>query len=112
MPALTLNSVDTDNVGAASEATPINIGEQSRAYAGNLRNSIRGQKRAWTVQISHIETADKETILAAIADEAPIVASGDILGGSFTVSVKDNGSQMVPGIVPILWDLNLTFEEV
>lgn len=110
MAELTLDSIDLE-LAQDAEGDPVLIGEQSRAYAGNLRSSIRGQKRVWSAMTGYLDTTDKEALLAAVYGETHITGSGDLLGGSLTVSVKAT-AQKVAGISPVLWSVALAIQEV
>lgn len=77
----------------AQEGAIERIGSESRAYAGNLRSTVREEKRSWTFTTRSLSSSEESDIRAAIADGAFITMSGDILGGaSLLVSAALNGA--------------------
>lgn len=68
----------------AAQSEPERGGEDVRAFAGNLRSTVRWQKRQWTYETIWLSAAAADAIIAAIATR-PVNVSGDITGGS-TVS--------------------------
>lgn len=64
------------------------IGSSSRAYAGNLRSTVRAEKRTWKITTTPMLTADSTTLRAAVALAAQVTCSGNMLGGSVTCEVE------------------------
>jgi hypothetical protein len=111
MAMLTIDSVDVP-VAQMAESPPRYLGELSPSFNGVLRNSIRDSFRIWSVTTGHMTTSEKDTFIAAVADEQPVSASGDTLTGSITIAVELQGSEMVPGLVPVAWVARFVMKEV
>jgi hypothetical protein len=62
-------------------------GSASRAYAGNLRSTIRWEKRSWQVTTLPMLTADANTLKAAIALGAVVACAGNALGSTINCIV-------------------------
>lgn len=89
MSFLTLGGVAVPvSPNGAQEGAIEQIGSESRAYAGNLRSTVRDEKRNWSFTTRSLSSSEESNIRAAIANGAFITMSGDILGGaSLLVSV-------------------------
>lgn len=94
---------------SGGEGEPIAIGDNSRAYAGNERNGVRGQKRTFqVVTIPYVE-ATWITIRAAIALRAHITVSGTVLSGS-SLTMWCRGTAVMDSLGR--WVMSLAGEEV
>ena len=60
------------------------IGSSTRAFAGNLRTTVRAEKRAWQFTTHWLTNTDAAALETAVALGAHVVCSGDALGGSIT----------------------------
>lgn len=108
MASLTIAGTALD-CSEGGEGQPILIGESSRAYAGSLRNSERGQKRTFSVTTIPYVEATKDTVLAAIAQGAQVTCSGTALGGdSLTMQVRGSCKLDSTG----RWVMSLAGEQV
>lgn len=97
MAGITIAGVALD-LQEGGESDPISIGEQSRAYAGNLRSSVRGEKRAFSGVTSPTLEATWDSLRAAVAQGAQVTVSGAILSGdSYTASVR-RSAKAIPGL--------------
>lgn len=65
----------------AAATEPERGGADVRAFAGNLRSTVRWTKRQWTVETIWLSASSADAILTAIAAR-PVNVSGDITGGS------------------------------
>lgn len=63
----------------AAKGPPIVIGETSRAWAGNERSSIRGEKRTWNIRTIKIPTETENAIQAMIARRNQFYAGGEAM---------------------------------
>lgn len=71
------------------EGDPLFVGSEEAAFAGNLRNSIRGQKRTFSGTTAPTLAATWDTLRAAIANRTHVTVSGEILSGdSITAAVS------------------------
>lgn len=96
----------------AGKGAPVLIGAKSRAFAGNERSSIRGQKRVIPILTSPIDTATEAAIQTLIANGAQFPCSGDILTNVSTIcSVDCTASDMIQGL-PGFFQMALTVNEV
>lgn len=96
--------------GGENEA--ILIGEESRAFAGNQRSSVRDQKRIFTFVTAPTVEATWDTLRAAVANRAQVTVSGQILSGdSITASVRVSAKQE-SGATPVRYIITGTVEEV
>ena len=88
----------TVKVARTSAAETIErIGTSSRAYAGNLRSTVRSEKRTWKVTTTPMIAADAATLRAAIALAAQVTCTGNMLGGSVTCEVEMTDGPYVGG---------------
>lgn len=94
MSFLTLAGVTVPtSVSGVQEGAIEQIGSESRAYAGNLRSTVRGQKRNWSVTTRPLTSTEESNIRSAIATGAFVTMSGDLIGGaSLTVSATINSA--------------------
>lgn len=96
---------------SGGKGAPIEIGDTSRAFAGNERTSIRAEKRMWEVVTSYITTAQEAAIQTLIARAAQIPCGGELLNNTtVTCSVRCARSTMVGGTT--LWEMQLVVREV
>ncbi len=99
------------DLSEGGELEPTFIGEESRAFAGNLRNAVRGNKRNFSGVTSPTLEATWDTVRAAVANRAQVTVSGTILSGdSITASVTVN-AKPVPGL-PDYWIITFTGAQV
>lgn len=95
----------------AGESEREDIGGRTRAFAGNLRVSTRAQKRSFPVVTRLLSAAERQAILALIANNAIIPCTGDLLdGATFDCSVKCTGWEMNPSTN--LFRMSLTVTQV
>lgn len=73
------------------------IGSSSRAYAGNLRSTVRVEKRVWKVTTAPMIAADCTTLKAAITLAAQVSCSGDMIGSTVTCEVEITDGPYVAG---------------
>jgi hypothetical protein len=93
------------------EGEPILIGDESRAYAGSQRNSVRAQKRVFGFTTVPTAEATWDTLRAAVALRAQVTCTGAILSGdTLTASVKIS-AKAFPGL-PGYFIITGTGEEV
>ncbi len=88
-------TVHVHSTGASKKAIE-RIGVSTRAFAGNLRTTVRVEKRAWQVLTKTMTNSDAVTLEAAVANGAHVVCSGDLLGGNITCEVTVDGSVYMP----------------
>lgn len=101
----------TIDLQEGGEGEPISIGEQSRAFAGNLRSSVRGEKRTFSGVSAPTLEATWDTLRAAVAQGAQIAVSGPTLSGdSITASVKMS-AKAIPGLPGFMY-ITVSGEEV
>jgi hypothetical protein len=100
MAAITIGGVNLD-LSQFEEGEPIPVGEQSRAFAGNLRNSIRNSKRQFTFEAANTTTTVWESLKTATANRAHVTVIGlvdEVLSAdTITASIKVRASA-VPGL--------------
>lgn len=65
--------------GGAAEREPIRIGESTRAFAGNLRSSVRAEKRSFVFPVLPQPPADLASLRAAIALGRHVSIAGDAI---------------------------------
>lgn len=82
--------------GQATE-TIERIGSSSRAYAGNLRSTVRAEKRAWKVTTTPMTAADCATLKAAVTLAAQVSCSGDMIGTTLTCEVEISDGPYIAG---------------
>lgn len=75
------NTVVIQTAGATEEA-PERGGEVARAFAGNLRSSLRYRKRAWRFTTNPLTQVAYDSLVAASDTGAPVTCSGDALSGA------------------------------
>lgn len=73
------------------------IGSSSRAYAGNLRSTVRAEKRTWKVTTTPMTAAACATLRAAIALAVQVTCTGDMLPASVTCEVEITDAPYVAG---------------
>ncbi len=71
--------------GGQSRQTRLSIGARSRAFAGNLRSSVRATKREWSFQTNPLTVATYDTLVAAIG---VVTVAGDAIGSTITADVE------------------------
>ena len=83
-----------------STKTPTTIGSDSRAYAGNLRSTVRATKRSWQFTTKGLPEATALAIENAVNGGDFVDCSGDAFGG-FTISCRvttgDGSYQAIKG---------------
>ena len=102
----------TGNVSHAKEQ----LGSSSRAYAGNLRSTIRAEKRVWGITTGWMLAADVATLVAAVALGAQVSCSGDVIGATVTCEVTVGDSPYISAFggdgLGFMRQLTLTLREV
>lgn len=79
-------------------------GELVRAHAGNLRNSIRWEKRGWDFSTGFMSEAEVTTLRAAVALGAFVTVSGDFVGGaSILCEVQINEAPYIANGIASFW---------
>ncbi len=81
--------------GASRKAVE-RIGSSTRAFAGNLRTTVRVEKRAWQFTTKWLSNTDAAAIETAVALGAHVACSGDALGGSITCEVTVGDGPYLP----------------
>jgi hypothetical protein len=96
MAFLIIAGVTVDVVtNGARQLPPIEIGKSRRAFAGNLRSSIRSVKRMWSFTTREMLDAEIATLQAAAPHGAYAACSGDSLPASATYEVTYKGGPFV-----------------
>lgn len=72
----------------ATEAEVIRVGEATRAFAGNLRSTVRSVRRSWHFTLAPMTDAALTTLRATCEAGAFVTCAGDALGGSYTCEVR------------------------
>lgn len=81
------------------EGEPIQIGEVSDAFAGNSRNSVRGEKRNFSIVSAPTNQTTWDGLKAAIALSVSGTVSGLLMGGdSVTMRVRASAKAIPGGI--------------
>jgi hypothetical protein len=89
---LILGGVSVDALtSGAREGQPIEIGRSRRAFAGNLRSSLRSIKRMWSFVTRDMTDAEITTLMTAAPHGAFVTCSGDALPGSAQYDVTYPG---------------------
>lgn len=70
------------------------IGAASRAWAGNMRSTIRTEKRAWEVTTKLLAEATAAGIETLVEKNKFVSCSGDALGGTITCMVTVGESEL------------------
>lgn len=73
--------------GSATERI-VRIGSSFRAFAGNLRSTVRAEKREWQITTYPMSNTASATLKAAVDLAEQVTCSGDMLGGSVTCEVE------------------------
>lgn len=112
---LVLNAGDADQILLQGQIVEqderLDIGERTRAFAGNLRVSTRSQKRSFRFTTSYLTYAQKLAVETLTANNAIIPCSGIVLQHeTIQCSVKVTRATMVRGTP--LWELTLSILEV
>lgn len=100
------------SVTDGGEGEPVIIGESSRAYAGNLRNSVRATKRTFNFVSGFVSESTWDSVQAATASQAQVTCTGDILKGDSITAVVKVSAKRVPGMGDALWTITGSGEEV
>lgn len=96
MPFLTIAGITVPvSTGGARETEPEQIGTDSRAFAGNLRTTVRAEKRAWEITTNHMTSTAFGTLRTAVANGAQVTVGGDAIGGTVTCRVRITGATYV-----------------
>jgi hypothetical protein len=87
------------SISGAAEKQKETVGSDSRAYAGNLRSTVRAEKRNWQFTTKTLSTVDDAALVAAVAGGVFVTCAGDALGVSVTcrVTVTDGPYVKVAG---------------
>jgi hypothetical protein len=88
MAFLTIASIVVPVADGSFKANPREMnGSQSRAYAGNLRSTVRWTKRSWSLTTGLMLSADVVTLENAIIAGTAVSCAGDALGGTVSCVV-------------------------
>jgi hypothetical protein len=99
-------------VADGGEGEPILIGEETRAYAGNLRGSVLAAKRQFQITTAPTLEATWDTLRAAVTMGTQVACSGTVLSGdSSTFSVKVS-AKLESGTSPARFIITATGVEV
>lgn len=71
----------------AVKKSPERIGTSTRAFAGNLRTTVRAEKRSWQFTTKWIIDADAAALETAVANGAHVACSGTALNASVNCEV-------------------------
>jgi hypothetical protein len=111
MSALTIGGVDLD-CSDAGEGDKIAIGEETRAYAGNLRGTIRDEKATFNFVTLPASSTTWASLSSVIALGAHVTCSGSgIPSGAIVASVKAT-EKAIPGTSPVLYIITGSGQEV
>lgn len=96
MPFLTIAgiTVPVSSQGASQGATEV-VGNESRAYAGSLRTTVRAEKRAWQFTTKTMSAADAAALVAAVAGGVYVAVAGDAIGSSISCRVTVTSAPFV-----------------
>jgi hypothetical protein len=100
-------------LAGAARLENIYVGSKSRAFAGNLRSSIRAEKRAWQFTTPPMATADVATLRTAIANGAFVTVGGTLIGADTLCTVVIASEELLPTVSPTTYQsvLALKIEE-
>jgi hypothetical protein len=111
MSAITIGGVDLDCT-EAGEDDKIQIGEEARAFAGNLRGTIRDEKAVFSFTSMPSSSTLWASLSSAIALGAHVTCSGvGIPSGAIVASVKAK-PKAIAGTSPVLYTITGTGQEV
>lgn len=111
MSAITIAGTALD-VTDGGEGEPIPIGNDARAFAGNLRNSVRGQRVTFNFTTSPTSTTVWASISSACANRAQVACSGTILAGASITAALRVSAKYMAGTSPTLVVITGAGEEV
>lgn len=69
-------------IDGATEDPPYEVGARSRAFAGNLRRTVRAVKRQWTFTLGPIYDHEYAMLRADVATAASVTVTGTAMGGA------------------------------
>lgn len=96
MAFLTIAAVNVDVLtSGARELPPAEVGKAKRAFAGNLRTSMRSIKRVWSFSTADMTDAQITTLRNAAPHGSFVTCSGDSLPASATYEVTYPGGTFV-----------------
>lgn len=110
MPGITIAGTALDCTDGG-ESEPTFIGEDARAFAGNLRNAVRGNKRNFSGTTSPTLEATWDTLRAAVANRAQVTVSGLLLSGDTITASLTVNAKPVPGL-PDYWIITFAGAQV
>jgi hypothetical protein len=111
MPALTVGGVTLECTDGGEE-DKVKIGEQSRAFAGNLRGTERDEKATFSFTTMPTTAAIWASLSGVITLGAHVTCTGDILpSGSITASVVAK-AKAIQGTSPVLYTITGSGQEV
>ncbi len=111
MPAITIAGTALD-LSDGGEGEPILVGEESRAYAGNMRNSVTTQKRTFSGTTIPYAEATWDTLRAAIANRAQVTVSGTVLSGDSITASLAATAKPAPGLSSDFWIITFNGQQV
>lgn len=83
--------------GAVAKAIE-RVGSSTRAFAGNLRSTVRAEKRAWQFTTRWLTQGDAAIIEALYNNGEFVTCAGDALGATYTCEVtQQDGPLMATG---------------
>lgn len=72
------------------------VGDSGRAFAGNLRGTVRARKRIWgPIVTKPMPRADADTLYTTLKGAPPLACAGDLLGGAVSCWVMAIGRRSV-----------------
>lgn len=96
MAFLTIAAVAVDVLTTgARELPPVEVGKSKRAFAGNLRSSMRSTKRMWSFTTGDMTDAQIVTLRTAAPHGSFVTCSGDSLPASAQYEVTYPGATFV-----------------
>lgn len=96
----------------ARESAPERIGEEVRAFAGNLLSTVRAEKRTWEYRVPFLSASDRDSLRTAIANGTVVSVSGEQVGSAVdcVVSVEEEVPSQEAGAYE--YNLRLRIREV
>jgi hypothetical protein len=90
------------------------VGAASRAFAGNMRSSVRAEKGAWTFITPPMTPAAVTALRAAIVNGAFVAVGGVLVGADKTCTVAITDEEFMPTVDAATYQsiLSLKVDEV
>lgn len=96
----------------ASVLPPERLGSSARMFGGELRTTVRVEKRGWRFRVPSRPLADWAALEAAIATGNFVSCIGAALGGTYTCEVSVSDAELVPVPGGFRKSFTLTLREV